>query len=127
MHTQNLITTEPPTSVPPVVVPAQARVLIVDDDIQMGRAIQRVLDRGGYTTALAHDGVQAGVTLGTFQPHVVTLDIMMQGMSGIGVLRFIRSAEQFRATRVLVISASGDAQLQGALSAGADDVLMKPF
>jgi CheY-like chemotaxis protein len=106
---------------------SRGRVLIVDDDLSMARSIDRALFRAGYQTQLAQDGLHAGLMLGTFKPHVVTLDILMQGMSGIGVLRFIRSAEQCRTSRVLVISASGPAQLQAALNAGADDVLTKPF
>jgi CheY-like chemotaxis protein len=105
----------------------QPRVLIVDDDTHMARAVRRVLDRAGYVTALAHDGLQAGLMLASFNPHVVTLDILMQGMSGIGVLKFVRNADRFRSPRVLVLSASNGKQLQDAVSAGADDVLTKPF
>lgn len=103
------------------------RVLIVDDDLLMAKAIQRVLKKQGFETLIAQDGFQAGGYLGQFSPGILTLDLQMPGMSGLDVLKFIRENDQFKHIKILVISALGSEKLQETLAAGADDILEKPF
>ena len=107
--------------------PTTDRALIVDDDVAMVNAIERVLHRNGFETSTATDGFRAGALLSTFQPTVMTLDLQMPGLGGLDVLRFVRRTPQFQNTRVVVVSAMPRAQLDEALAAGADDVLEKPF
>ena len=73
--------------IPAVFQEKNKRVLIVDDDDAMAKAIRRVLKRKGYETLIAPDGFSAGAMLGTFIPHVVTLDLSMPGISGREVLK----------------------------------------
>ncbi len=103
------------------------KVLIVEDEPAMAAAIQRVLERAGYETQIAHEGFRAGALLGTFQPDVMTLDLGLPGLPGLEVLRFVRGNEIFAQTRILVISATNRELLEDALQAGADAVLEKPF
>ena len=103
------------------------RALVVEDDLVMARTISRALQRQGFETRTAEDCFQAGVLLGTFAPGVVTLDPQIAGASGLEALRFMRSIDRFKGTKVLVVSAIPQAQLDEALEAGADDVLPKPF
>ncbi|WP_286237199.1 response regulator [Neptuniibacter halophilus] len=102
-------------------------VLIVDDDVQVGRAIQRVLRRAGYRTLLAEDGFRAGTLLMSEKPAIMTLDLSMPGLDGFAVIRFVRESAEIRDTRILVISALDKRQLQAALASGADACLEKPF
>lgn len=103
------------------------RVLVVEDDSAMANAISRVLKRKGYETLIASDGFFAGALLGTFLPHVVTLDLSMPEISGREVLEFIQDCDALEKTRVLVVSALPLSELEDAVSAGADDLLQKPF
>ncbi len=105
----------------------QRRVLVVEDDPVMARAIERVLKRAGYETRTAMDGFRAGVLLGDFQPSVVTLDLRLPGLGGLEVLKFIRSTEHFSNVRILVVSGMPQDELNKALQTGADDILGKPF
>ena len=66
-------------------------------------------------------------TLGTFQPAVMTLDLLMPGIRGLDVLAFVRASEPLKGLRILVVSALSPRELQAAVAAGADDVLEKPF
>lgn len=104
----------------------EQRVLVIDDDVSMAKAIQRVLKRAGFSVELAHSGFEAGAKLVDNPPALVTLDLNMPGMSGLDVLAQIR--QRFAdSIKVLVISGATDAELQAALDAGCDALLEKPF
>jgi two-component system KDP operon response regulator KdpE len=102
-----------------------ARVLIVDDEPQLRRAVRRSLDGHGYDVREAEDGRSALEAYQHFRPDVVQLDLMLPDMSGIEVCREMR---QLRETPIIVLSVLGDekAKVQ-ALDQGADDYLTKPF
>ncbi|KEA62825.1 response regulator receiver domain protein (CheY-like) [Marinobacterium lacunae] len=103
------------------------RVLVIDDEPAITRVIRRILQAEGYDVIIANDGFQGGTKLLQEQPALVTLDLSMPGMDGFEVLEFIRKTPDVAHTRVAVISALGDAELQRAKEAGADLVLSKPF
>lgn len=103
------------------------RVLIVEDEPHMARAIERVLHRAGFDTRCAHDGFRAGGLLGSWRPEVVTLDLRIPGLSGLDVLTLLRNTPGHESTRILVLSAQPDRELHHALRLGADRVLAKPF
>jgi excisionase family DNA binding protein len=106
---------------------ASKRVLVVDDEAPMARAIRRVLKRAGYETVIASDGFLAGSLLHTFKPRLMTLDLRMPGIDGFGVLRFLRETLPLPSLRILVISGDSEAHLRQALAQGAHGVLPKPF
>ncbi len=103
------------------------RVLIVEDDEPMVRLLESHLKKAGFETFAARDGFIAGAMLESVHPTLLTLDILMPGLDGIGVLRFIRGRDHLKDTRILVVSALPQAKLDEALQAGADDTLRKPF
>ncbi len=100
-------------------------VLVVDDDIKMAKAIQRILIRNEFDVQLAHNGFQAGVLLGPLKPVLITLDLKMPSLDGFSVLKYLQDNQI--PTKTLVISGLADSELNKALAAGADDVLKKPF
>lgn len=107
--------------------PHDRRVLIVDDDTNLARAIERTLRRAGFETTVAHDGFQAGALAETFAPSAMTLDLRMPGLRGLDVIGFVRGRENLKNIGILVVSAMPPKDLEEALKAGADDVLAKPF
>ena len=76
---------------------------------------------------LADDGFQAGSLLREHLPCVMTLDLNMPGVSGYDVIEHVRMSPELRTTKILVVSAMPEEELQKAISIGADDVLPKPF
>ncbi|HXH21341.1 MAG TPA: response regulator transcription factor [Dehalococcoidia bacterium] len=102
-----------------------ARVLVVDDEPQLRRAVRRSLDGHGYDVREAEDARSALEAYQHFRPDVVLLDLMLPDMSGIEVCREMR---HMRETPIIVLSVLGDekAKVQ-ALDQGADDYLTKPF
>lgn len=103
------------------------RILIVDDDPSMAASIRRALRREGYETQIAETGFRAGAMLASFRPQLVTLDLRMPGVGGLDVLKFIRASEDYRDVKVLVVSGESRDAIDGAVAAGADAGLQKPF
>jgi two-component system KDP operon response regulator KdpE len=101
------------------------RVLIVDDEPQIRRALRSALDAHGYTVATAADGREALETIPTWAPDAIVLDLVMPGIDGFDVLRETRTWSN---VPIIVLSARGqEADKVAALDQGADDYLTKPF
>ena len=101
------------------------RVLVVDDDRSLARALAINLKAHGYDVTVAHDGRTALTEVARAHPAVVVLDLGLPDIDGIEVLAGIRG---WSATPVIVLSArSTSAEKVEALDAGADDYVTKPF
>jgi len=101
------------------------RVLIVDDEPQIRRALRTALTGHGYAVEVAHDGESALVAIATAPPDVVVLDLAMPGVDGFEVIRQTRTWS--RLPIVVVSARDRDADKVAALDIGADDYLTKPF
>jgi len=102
------------------------RILLVEDDQQLGDSVHRALCAEGYAVDWLDDGRLAvpAVTAESFD--LVVLDLRLPGKSGIEILRSLR--EQGVQTPVLLLTACDDLSDKVAgLDAGADDYLTKPF
>jgi len=102
------------------------KVLVVDDEAPMARAISRVLSRGGFEVEIANSGFEAGAMLATNEPALITLDLSMPGLDGFQMLDYIRSNHP-ASLKILVISALSKEKLQQAIEAGANAALQKPY
>ncbi|MEP6871805.1 MAG: response regulator transcription factor [Anaerolineaceae bacterium] len=102
-----------------------ARVLVVDDDPAILRAVGRALAGRGYAVSSAADGASAVESARLVQPEVILLDLVLPDTDGIVVCRQIRA---FSDVPIIVLSAvEEDAKKVEALDEGADDYLTKPF
>lgn len=101
-------------------------ILLVEDDAQLGAAIQRALERLSYTVSWLRDGREALIAMRDRTADLVLLDLGLPGRDGIEVLVEARRAHV--ETPVLVMTARDglSARIDG-LDAGADDYLVKPF
>jgi two-component system KDP operon response regulator KdpE len=102
-----------------------ARILVVDDEPQIRRAVRTALVGHGYRVATAATGAEALTTFGEWRPDVVLLDLMLPDRDGLLVCREIRA---MATTPIVVLSARGaEHDKVAALDQGADDYLTKPF
>jgi two-component system KDP operon response regulator KdpE len=102
-----------------------ARVLVIDDEAQLRRAVTRSLEGYGYQVREAEDGAGALSAFEAFKPDVVLLDLMLPDMSGVQVCRELRRKHR---TPIIILSVIGEEKMKVAtLDEGADDYLTKPF
>lgn len=104
------------------------RVLVVDDDFMVARVHRRFVERvpGFEVVAEARSGQDALEAVATHRPDLVLLDIYLPDMTGLDVLRALRTAAD--PVDVLVVSAARDlATVQEAFRGGAVQYLIKPF
>ncbi|HEX2079558.1 MAG TPA: response regulator transcription factor [Longimicrobium sp.] len=102
------------------------RVLIVEDDPDLGFGLRTTLEIEGYTAEVAEDGLQGLQRAREERPDLVILDLMLPGMDGYRVLRTLR-AEGNRVP-VLILTARGEeADKVLGFRSGADDYVTKPF
>ncbi len=105
--------------------PRRTSVLVVDDEIQIQRAMRTILETRGYEVVLAGTAQEALDRLMDGTPDLVVLDVMLPDMSGIELCERMRT---WLAVPVLMLSVrSGECDKIDALESGADDYLTKPF
>ena len=103
----------------------QVRILSVDDDPQALRYIRDALVKAGFSVFATDDADDLPRLMEVEKPHVVLLDLMLQGADGIELTKEIRETSS---TPVIFVSAYGRDQLIArALEAGGDDYVVKPF
>ncbi len=101
------------------------RVLVVDDEPQILRALRTSLRGAGYDVETAETAEQALTALAANPPDAVVLDLVLPDGSGTEVTRELRT---WSSAPVIVLSVVGDeAEKVAALDAGADDYVTKPF
>jgi two-component system, chemotaxis family, protein-glutamate methylesterase/glutaminase len=107
--------------------PAPIRVLVIDDSAFARKVIREVLssDAGIEVVGTARDGLDALEKIAELKPQVVTLDLLMPNLDGLGVLQALRNAFQ---PRCVVVSTSDEQSVLAiqALEAGAVDIVHKP-
>jgi two-component system KDP operon response regulator KdpE len=101
------------------------KVLVVDDDPSLRKALRIGLTARGDEVVVAHTGAEAVTQVALALPDLVILDLGLPDTDGIEVCRRIR---EFSDVPILVLSAYGDERRKvEALDAGADDFVTKPF
>jgi two-component system KDP operon response regulator KdpE len=102
-----------------------SRILVVDDEQQILRAVRRALVARGSEVATASNGESALAEAETFMPDLVVLDLNLPGIDGLEVCRRLRA---WTRVPILILSVREDeAGKVEALDLGADDYLTKPF
>jgi DNA-binding response OmpR family regulator len=103
----------------------RARVLVVEDDSEIGEVLRRSLRLEGYDVKLAGDGVAALDEAGVFEPDAVVLDLGLPRLDGLEVARRLRADGD---VPILMLTARDSLNDRvGGLDSGADDYLVKPF
>ena len=100
-------------------------ILIVEDDVDIARAIEAYLNNQGYKTFMAGSGIEGLEVLSKEEIHLAIVDVMMPKMDGITFVMKLREKYDFP---VIMLSAKSEEvdKIMG-LNIGADDYVTKPF
>ena len=102
-----------------------ARILVVDDDYEIAKAIEKLLSLEGYQVLKAYNGLEALEILLNEHVHLILLDVMMPKLDGLSTTMKIREKKNIP---IIILSAkSEDTDKVLGLSMGADDYITKPF
>lgn len=104
---------------------ANEKILIVEDDDDIGNILRDYLVNEGFSVQVCNDGKNAVRDFKAFEPEIIILDIMLPGVDGIEICRAIRTES---IVPIIMLSAkSGDIDKILSLGVGADDYITKPF
>ncbi|MDL4818326.1 response regulator transcription factor [Actinomadura opuntiae] len=104
---------------------SETRILVVEDEPTIARAVADRLAAEGFAVRTAADGPSAVERARAFEPHLTVLDVMLPGFDGLEVCRRVQAE---RAVPVLMLTARDDeTDLLVGLGVGADDYVTKPF
>jgi DNA-binding response OmpR family regulator len=102
------------------------RILVIEDDVSVQKALRRTFESAGFEVAVAPDGMSAVETFQSTLPRAVLLDLRLPGKSGQDICREIRGMSPN--VPILVLSAASDVVDKVLLlELGADDYVTKPF
>ena len=102
------------------------KLLLVEDNKELNKALATILKRNSYLVDSAFDGEEALVYLNKFHYEVIILDVMIPKINGLEVLKKIREKNIESAVIMLTAKSTIEDKITG-LDAGADDYLTKPF
>jgi two-component system, OmpR family, response regulator ResD len=106
---------------------ARGSVLIVDDEPTIAEVVARYLERAGYRTRIAGNGLQALESVADQRPDLVLLDLMLPGIDGLEVMRRLRDQDRDRIALILLTAKGEESDRVIGLRLGADDYVVKPF
>ncbi len=107
--------------------PSNSKVLVVDDDPAMLRMLSRWLEKGGYTTRVASDGLQALAMIEADCPDFVITDWEMPNMDGLELCRKLRDLDLPHYVFIMFLTVkSASQEMIAGLEIGADEFLCKP-
>lgn len=101
-------------------------IVLIEDDSSILKLVKYVLETSGYKVEAFSSWEESG---GKFSsPELFILDIMLPGLSGLGILKILRNSTDYRKTPVMFLTArSSELDKVTGLDCGADDYLTKPF
>lgn len=102
------------------------KILVVDDEQAVCDALKKFLDKKGYRVSTVPNGENALKKIKEERPHMVLLDIMLPGMSGIDTLKKIKEID--KEVGIVMITAVKDTEIgRRCMEIGAYDYITKPF
>jgi len=104
------------------------KILIVDDESNIVTALSFLMENAGYEIAFCYDGESAIDLVSEFLPDLVILDVMMPGLDGFSVAKYIRSQAILDHVGIIFLTAKGTSQdkVEG-YDSGAESYIVKPF
>ncbi|MCG3205013.1 MAG: Transcriptional regulatory protein SrrA [Elusimicrobia bacterium] len=104
------------------------KILVVDDDPDIRRLVETVLERDGFSVQSASSAAEFFKTLAAFKPDLVVLDLQLPDMDGFGIIKKLRADPMTLHLPVVMLTVQSiDSYKIAGLEIGADDYIVKPF
>lgn len=104
------------------------KILIVDDDVTITNLMQMLVSMEGHQPTTVNDSTKAMEVADSFQPDLITLDLMMPGLTGFELCELLHNDPRFTNIPVIIVSAKDDpSSKEKAFQAGAREYITKPF
>jgi len=104
------------------------KILIVDDDVTMTELLQTLVRMEGHTPTTVNDSRKAIEVASSVDPDLITLDLMMPGLTGFELCELLHRDPKFANIPIIIVSARDDSESkQRAMRAGAREYITKPF
>lgn len=107
---------------------AKGKILLIEDDDDIGELVKHNLTREGYRVERASSG-ELGFTMSrTFKPDLILLDLMLPGIDGLEICKMLKNDMTTTDIPIIMLTAKGEeADVVTGLELGADDYITKPF
>jgi DNA-binding response OmpR family regulator len=107
---------------------AMPKILIIDDDVTITELMKALVKMEGHEPTTVNDSLQAMEVAQSVNPDLITLDLMMPGLTGFELCELLHNDPRFSGTPIVIVSARDDPESkQKALGAGATAYITKPF
>jgi two-component system chemotaxis response regulator CheY len=103
-----------------------AKVLAVEDNLDMRELLHLYLTMDGFTVTTASDGTEGLYLARAEHPDVIITDLDLPGLDGVSLVRELRAIPELRHTPIIVLTAYGNLHRDEAILAGADRAANKP-
>jgi DNA-binding response OmpR family regulator len=104
------------------------KILIIDDDVTITELLKTLVKMEGHTPTVVHDSTKAIEIAGSVNPDLITLDLMMPGLTGFELCELLHQDPKFASIPIIIVSARDDPESkERAMRAGAKDYVTKPF
>jgi DNA-binding response OmpR family regulator len=104
------------------------KILIVDDDVTITELMKALMVMEGHQPTTLNDSTKALEVANSIQPDLITLDLMMPGLTGFELCKLLHEDPKFANIPIIIVSARDDRESkEKAKEVGAKDYLTKPF
>jgi len=104
------------------------RILVVDDEVELVKAIQIRLEQADYEVIVAYDGQEALEKARKEKPDLIVLDLMLPKIDGYKVCRMLKFDDKYKQIPIIMLTARGqESDQETGYETGADAYMIKPF
>jgi DNA-binding response OmpR family regulator len=104
------------------------KILIVDDDVSITELMKALVSMDGHQPTTVNDSTKAIEVANSVHPDLITLDLMMPGLTGFELCDLLHNDPKFANVPIVIISARDDRESkERAIEMGAKDYITKPF